>query len=252
MLRLTRVTVCVSFVAMCLFSVRIAAADGPDRIRACVNPAGHVRLIGRGEDCRHQERLVVWNVRGPRGAQGEPGAAGPEGPEGPQGPEGPEGPQGPEGPEGPASTAPPGSGPAVVQDAQNVVVGPLVSRNGDVLVAIDSDRFFATVSRNGFVNSGRFIHLTPGCTDAGYVTGVNPTALAHSALVSLSTAWVPDLAVEPQTFTAAPGMLLTFYTRLIDATGAIGPCAPSVSSTITLWALKQLSLAGFVAPFHIQ
>lgn len=48
-------------------------------IRACRNPAGHVRLVGATESCRPQETLVTWNTAGEQG---------PEGPAGPQGAKG--------------------------------------------------------------------------------------------------------------------------------------------------------------------
>lgn len=234
MLRLTRSTVLLSLVWICLFGTRTSAAD---TIYACVNPAGHVRLVAPGSSCRHEEQRVVWNVQGPQG---------------PEGPQGPAGADGKDGAEGPAGSGPAGVSPATVVDALDTVVGQLVGRNGELLVRVGDERFFVTVGQGGFVKNGRFIHTTAGCTDPGYAIGVNPTALAHLALVSTDTAWVPDLSVAPLTLTAAPGMLLSLHTRLIDATGTIGPCLPAVSSSITLWALKPVDLSTFTAPFRIQ
>jgi hypothetical protein len=84
-----------------------AYADGPDTISACVSREGRIRVISLRElfdlsrkrdssPCRRGERLLIWNVVGPRGP------AGPIGPQGPQGVPGPPGPQGPQGEPGPA------------------------------------------------------------------------------------------------------------------------------------------------------
>ena len=79
-----------------------------DNIQACVNPAGHVRLLGQqfegkyATECKKNEILFVWNVRGPDGPQGPLGPVGPGGPQGPAGADGVEGAQGLQGWEGAA------------------------------------------------------------------------------------------------------------------------------------------------------
>jgi hypothetical protein len=46
-------------------------------IRACADrKTGRLRLSVRGRPCNRRERIVVWNVRGPRGARGGAGAPG--------------------------------------------------------------------------------------------------------------------------------------------------------------------------------
>jgi hypothetical protein len=39
-------------------------------IRACANPAGHLRLIGATDSCKSQETLVTWNAAGTPGGEG--------------------------------------------------------------------------------------------------------------------------------------------------------------------------------------
>jgi type VI secretion system secreted protein Hcp len=77
-----------------------------EAIHACVQRfSGDTRIIAPGKSCRHNERLVIWNVAGPQGPAGSPGGVGPVGPIGPEGPQGPQGPEGPQGPGGGGGTA---------------------------------------------------------------------------------------------------------------------------------------------------
>jgi hypothetical protein len=115
MLRMTRSAVGLSLVLVCLFCVP-ALASASDEIRACVNPAGKVRLVAPGSVCHQQEQLVVWNLQGPQGPQGEQGAEGPQGPEGPRGAD------------GAAASVP---RPAMVLDSNDKVVGHLMSRRAN-------------------------------------------------------------------------------------------------------------------------
>jgi type VI protein secretion system component Hcp len=87
-----------------------ASAGSPsptsETIHACVQRfSGDARIVAPGKSCRHNERLVIWNVAGPQGPAGVSGAAGPAGPAGPEGPQGPQGPEGPQGPGGGGGTA---------------------------------------------------------------------------------------------------------------------------------------------------
>jgi len=184
--------------------------------------------------------------RGPQGAQGEQGPRGAQGEQGSQGVQGERGPQGEQGPQGPA-----GVDGAVVVDQFNTVIGPLVSRAGEVLVTLGSDRFFASATANGFAKSGQLIYMNPGCADTAY-SMVNAGHVAHMALVSNSGAWIPDPSVGPTTLTVSPGMFIQLYRRSVDAAGNLGACTSAVSSTITLWAVKPVDLSGFTAPFQIQ
>ncbi len=63
-------------------AVTAVYASGGGVIYACVNPAGHLRIINYGESCSPSESYLEWNIIGP------PGPAGPEGPQGPEGPPG--------------------------------------------------------------------------------------------------------------------------------------------------------------------
>jgi hypothetical protein len=89
-------------VAALLLLPRLAAASNDDdTIRGCVqHSSGQLRIIDGHERCKRSERLLVWNVQGPRGPRGARGPQGPSGPTGPTGPQGPEGPQGPAGADG--------------------------------------------------------------------------------------------------------------------------------------------------------
>jgi hypothetical protein len=90
-------------------------------IRACVNRAGQIRIIGPNDNCMWWEILIAWStvgVTGPTGPIGPTGAQGPTGPTGaasnvpgPTGPTGPAGVQGPTGPTGAASNVPGPTGP---------------------------------------------------------------------------------------------------------------------------------------------
>lgn len=88
-----------------------AAAQGANRIDACVAGSGLIRVVGRAEPCRRRETRIHWNVRGPRGVRGPSGPMGPMGPAGPAGPEGAQGPRGEAGPQGePGPQGPAGAG----------------------------------------------------------------------------------------------------------------------------------------------
>jgi hypothetical protein len=229
MLRLTRSTIGLSLVWICMFGGTVDAAE---TINACMNPAGHIRLLEPGSSCRREEQLIIWNVQGPQGAQG------------PQGPQGPAGTTGPEGRAADASSA------GAVVDAFDAVVGQLVSRT-DVLVRVGDERFFASVGRTGFVKGGALLYTTPACDGAVYSSiAVSPTALAHMAFVSATTAWVIDPSVTP--VGAIPGQH-NVYMRGIDANGAVGLCTlASFSNPLTLRGLKPVDVSSFGTPFRIQ
>src|SRR3954464_15055091 len=89
-------------------------------IHACAKlPDGQLRTIGANKACKKNERVLDWNVQGPKGDPGADGATGPAGPAGSAGPIGPIGPAGPPGPRAPAGSGaqgPPGpAGPAGAQ-----------------------------------------------------------------------------------------------------------------------------------------
>jgi hypothetical protein len=96
----------------------VAASE--DVITACQKRGkAFLRVVVDASQCRQNERVVRWNVRGPAGPAGPPGPAGEQGPPGPAGPVGPAGPQGPPGPAGPTGPqGPPGSGLSSISDLQ--------------------------------------------------------------------------------------------------------------------------------------
>jgi hypothetical protein len=207
------------------FSSSAAATD--EVITACRNPAGQLRLVAAASDCHSQEHVVVWNV------------------------EGPEGPQGPAGPEGPPGTSVPTPSPVSVLDATGNAVGHLVGRNGEALVTIGGEKFFGTLQKNGLVFGGRFLYQAAGCTDAPATNLHSAQALAPTALVTSTAAWVPDESVAPVTLTPPPGGFLTLHSRLIDANGGVGPCLPVLSPAITLWQLRPIEIGSIVPPLQL-
>src|SRR3954451_21624924 len=101
--------------------VGVAAATGVPHARAggraitgWVQANGKPRIVTSADKCKKHDRVLTWNVQGPKGDPGAAGPAGPAGPIGPVGPVVPAGPQGDAGPAGPAgATGPAGAaGPA--------------------------------------------------------------------------------------------------------------------------------------------
>lgn len=117
-----------------------ATSSSSGTIHACVQKgSGDTRIVAPGRGCRHNERLVIWNVDGPQGPQGPAGTLGAPGATGAPGPAGPEGAQGPPGPEGPQGPAGPGGGggtPAPTYVAQLVIDGLSVPNQPSLLFAV--------------------------------------------------------------------------------------------------------------------
>jgi hypothetical protein len=85
----------IGIVAGALITV-FATTASAQTVRACVSsPNGRVRLTSGG--CRPNERLIEWNVQGPRGPEGPQGPMGPQGLAGAQGAQGLRGADGPQG-----------------------------------------------------------------------------------------------------------------------------------------------------------
>jgi hypothetical protein len=63
-------------------------------IQACVKGNGQLQLLNDGESCGKNEKLVTWNVVGPKGDKGDKGDPGVQGPKGDTGATGPQGPKG--------------------------------------------------------------------------------------------------------------------------------------------------------------
>lgn len=98
------------------------SSDGA--IYACVNPNdGTIRIVSGPTSCKRTERLLSWNIMGPKGDKGDPGPAGPAGKDGAAGPQGEQGLQGLQGEQGiPGPVGPRGEvGPAGSQGPQGEV-----------------------------------------------------------------------------------------------------------------------------------
>jgi hypothetical protein len=158
--RRLRIWAVAAVTALALVGGVAVAAGGHEEthgvIRACVNPAGKLRLIAEGATCRARERAIAWNVRGPAGpagpqgpagppgpagtpgttgAQGPAGAQGPPGPRGAAGPQGPKGDTGPQGPQGPRGERGPAGGGLASLDA---LAGLPCNSSGSVRIDYDA------------------------------------------------------------------------------------------------------------------
>ena len=95
-----------------------------DTISVCVKKSGLVYVIGDGfrrSDCGKNDKLLTWNIQGPKGDKGDKGDPGIQGSQGAKGEKGDPGPTGSLGPQGPA-------GPSLrVLDADGKEVGLLIS-----------------------------------------------------------------------------------------------------------------------------
>jgi hypothetical protein len=184
-----------------------AYADGPDTITACVSREGRIRVISLRElsdvsrkrdssPCRRGERLLIWNVVGPRGP------AGPIGPQGPQGVPGPEGPQGPQGDPGPAG---PGFAGTQFYTVGNGDLRPVGPGNFGTSFAAPPGGTFSTAAAPLMAG----IHLPQGATILGMTAHVfdnsasNVTIelieqqMSDGAAVLLSSAASTDAAAAP-------------------------------------------------------
>jgi len=127
-----------------------ASSSSSGTIHACVQKgSGDTRIVPPGRGCRHNERLVVWNVDGPQGPRGLAGAPGVPGGPGPAGPEGVQGPPGPEGPQGPAGAGGGGGTPAATYVAQLVIDGLNAPNQPSLLFAVS-----VGVSNSGTLGGG--------------------------------------------------------------------------------------------------
>lgn len=135
--------------AACVVLTFCAASSArAETIRTCVDVRnGDIRLLLPGRSCGQHERLVEWNLRGPRGPEGPKGPQGPAGPQGPKGLTGSQGPQGLQGLKGdPGAKGDPGpSG-----SSQGSYVGEtallLVDQNNQE-VGVATDPFSGIVAR---------------------------------------------------------------------------------------------------------
>jgi hypothetical protein len=84
--------------ALCLGPLNTSstqAQTNSNTIYACYHKEnGQLRRVRDADDCKRNEVLLVWNIRGPQGPQGPMGLQGPQGPRGPKGDKGDKGDQG--------------------------------------------------------------------------------------------------------------------------------------------------------------
>lgn len=188
-----------------------ASASAPGAIHACVQKgSGETRIVSPGRGCRHNERLVVWNVDGPQGPPGPAGAPGAAGPAGPAGPEGPQGPQGPEGPQGPGGGG--GGAPARAFAAQLVIDGLNTPSEPSLLYAVSV----------GVSNTG-------ASGGAGGGGGAGKAAFQDFSLIKPVDVLSPKLMLA-----TAKGVHYTKAT--IDVFGEDGPGSP----TVFTWELSDV------------
>lgn len=143
-----------------------------------------------------------------------------------------------------------GGGGIAVVDSNNLEIGKLVSRTGDVLVRVGDDAFIAAVTRHGFVAAGTFIHRDASCGDVPLITSTfNPWALAQVALVKPDQAWVPDLSATQVNLPA----LSIVFTQTFLANGTSTPCTEAaIASDTALTPMRMISLRGFSPEFRLQ
>jgi len=99
--RNNRVLVVLGVVVLLLIAgAAIALAQSDGQIYACVAKDGTLRIVPGADQCKRNETLLTWNIRGPQGPQGETGLQGPKGDQGLQGIQGEQGLQGPQGDQG--------------------------------------------------------------------------------------------------------------------------------------------------------
>ncbi len=96
----TAALLCVGAAALGGGAMAVAASGSTSTLSACVARSGDMRLLAEGKTCRRGERLITWNVKGPRGRTGAVGATGPNGATGPAGEAGATGATGSQGPVG--------------------------------------------------------------------------------------------------------------------------------------------------------
>lgn len=165
-----------------LFAYRAYSQAGGD-ITVCVKKSGAMFMIGKGfkrADCKGNEQIISWNMRGPKGEKGDKGDPGPQGekgdtgPQGEQGFPGPRGEQGERGPAGQDLYLFDGRG----QDL-GVLVGTTLGFNGspEVTYLRELDgfgRFFqqAAPPRADFIpHQNGILYATTDCTGTPYFTG---------------------------------------------------------------------------------
>ncbi len=226
-------SVAASFCAVVCLSAGLAVpAHAQTTIRACANPAGHLRLISAAESCKSQETLVTWNAAG---APGAPGATGPQGPQGPAGPQGAQGLPGLDAPgvTGDSDHSDPANGPALLSAT------PFVLTNGNVASGFGSYMVWANLALE--FNSG---NPTTG-------TGPSPSGAACSLTYTVAGR-VGSFFVDsrPVTFPVfAFGQSDRVVRIPLGLTGIIGkdldpPLQPSEAVDVTL----ACNTPGFVPP----
>jgi hypothetical protein len=236
-----------------------ARADHPETISACVTKdSGRVRvltahdLIPRGRKwspCHRDERLVTWNIAGPKGPTGP---VGPQGPQGQPGPEGRQGPQGEPGPRGERGPAGPG-----FSGVQYYTVGA-----GDLRTA--GPGLFATAfgpAPGGTFSTGAApllagIHLPQGAQVLGITAHVFDNS-AQNLLVELIEQALGDGTASQLALAASTGAAATPYA--VDAPLATPHAVDNANyhyfvrvMPSTMWTATTLQVLGVTVSFRMD
>lgn len=168
-------------------------------IHACQNKStGVLRVAAK---CKSDEKVLTWNVTGPRGyvgMQGFPGPSGAPGATGPQGEPGPTGPAGPSGapgPSGPAGSPGPSGAPGP-QGSQGVVGVHLVNGRASTVAAVTDP----TTAPWQFVGPTSTLTLTNSQVVSGAVTASVGVVSGLSANVNVALCYKSAAMVGPEVF----------------------------------------------------
>ena len=231
---------CIASALAVVAPASLRAEESVSIINACVSQDGHVRLLKNLRvdlkkkqprlECRRGEKLITWNVTGPRGPEGPSGPIGPSGLQGTQGPQGVDGQQGEQGQQGP-------SGPGF-SGTQYYIVG-----NGD-LRGSGVVQSLAAAPGGAFVQTGEGrllggVHLPEGA----HITGVTLTGFDVNVAANLRLDLIAqDLATgTPITLGVAAS---TGNAGAFAAPAALAPEAALPVSNSTHHYLVQLSAVG--------
>jgi len=177
---LSRRSIYVSGVGAFLIAAAMPASAQAQTIRACVNPAGQLRIISAADACRSQETPLTWNAAGP---------AGPQGPAGPPGATGTIGATGPAGADAPGVTAGSDRGPMAPNGPGALGSSPTPLTTDNFATGFPAYMVWATVALQ--FNSGDQAHFVPpsplqaGCSISYTVDDRTGTFFADGRSVSV-------------------------------------------------------------------
>jgi hypothetical protein len=189
-----------------------SAAAAEPVIQACVQrSSGDARIVPPGQACRGNETALQWNVTGPPGAPGPAGGPGPAGPPGPAFFE--------------------------VVDAAGVVVGPVVSLDGNLnpLVGLRAGGrgFVLTLYQGALLGDDAAYFATPDCSGEAYLQ--RSTSALPSAVVGPGHRVYVDVGQAPVSLTVQSYYYLGTCARVTwSFQGAPAPLAVDLGLQHTL------------------